>query len=230
MKIDIITLFPGMFAGPFNDSIIKIAREKKLVKIKIHNLRKWAKDKHKTVDNRPYGGGKGMLLMVEPIFEALKAIAPKAKTHKTKTILLSPQGKTLTQKKAKELAKLDHIMLIAGHYEGFDERIREYLIDEEISIGNYVLTGGELPAMTIVDAIVRLIPGVLDKEATENESFSKKDLLDYPQYTRPSDFKGWEVPEVLLSGNHAEIEKWRKEKSVEKTKKARPDLIEKTNR
>lgn len=225
MKIDIITLFPGMFAGPFNDSIIKIAREKKLVKIKIHNLRKWAKDKHKTVDDRPYGGGKGMLLMIGPIFEALKTIAPKAKAQKTKTILLSPQGKTFTQEKAKELAKLDHLVLIAGHYEGFDERIREYLIDEEISIGDYVLTGGELPAMTIVDAIVRLIPGVLDKEAKENESFSKKSLLDYPQYTRPSDFKGWEVPEVLLSGNHAEIEKWRKEKSIEKTKKARPDLI-----
>lgn len=230
MKIDIITLFPGMFAGPFNDSIIKIAIEKKLVKIKIHNLRKWAKDKHKTVDNRPYGGGKGMVLMIGPIFEALKTIAPKAKTQKTKTILLSPQGKTFTQKKAKELAKLDHLVLIAGHYEGFDERIREKLIDEEISIGDYVLTGGELPAMTVIDSIVRLIPGVLDKEATDNESFSKNDLLDYPQYTRPSDFKGWEVPEILLSGNHAEIEKWRKEKSIEKTKKARPDLVEKTNR
>jgi tRNA (guanine37-N1)-methyltransferase len=225
MKIDIITLFPGMFAGPFNDSIVKIARREKLVKIKIHNLRKWAKDKHKTVDDRPYGGGKGMVFMIKPVFEALKAIAPKAKAQKTKTILLSPQGKTFTQKKAKELAKLDHLVLIAGHYEGFDERIREYLIDEEISVGDYVLTGGELPAMTVVDAIVRLIPGVLDKEATENESFSKKDLLDYPQYTRPSDFKGWEVPEILLSGNHAEIKKWRKEKSVEKTKKARPDLI-----
>ena len=225
MKIDIITLFPGMFAGPFNDSIVKIAREKKLVKIKIHNLRKWAKDKHKTVDDRPYGGGKGMVFMIKPVFEALKAIAPKAKAQKTKTILLSPQGKTFTQEKAKELAKLDHLVLIAGHYEGFDERIREYLIDEEISIGDYVLTGGELPAMTVVDTVIRLIPGVLDKEAKENESFSKEDLLDYPQYTRPSDFKGWEVPEILLSGNHAEIEKWRKEKSVEKTKKARPDLI-----
>jgi len=230
MKIDIITLFPSMFAGPFNDSIVKIAKEKKLVKIKMHNLRKWAKDKHNTVDDRPYGGGKGMVLMIGPIFEALKAIAPKAKAQKTKTILLSPQGKTFTQEKAKELAKLDHLVFIAGHYEGFDERIRGYLIDEEISIGDYVLTGGELPAMTIIDAVVRLIPGVLDKEAKENESFSKKGLLDYPQYTRPSDFKGWEVPEVLLSGNHAEIEKWRKEKSVEKTKKARPDLLKKTSR
>ena len=230
MKIDIITLFPGMFAGPFNDSIVKIAKEKELVKIKIHNLRKWARDKHKTVDGRPYGGGKGMVFMIEPIFEALKAIAPKAKAQKTKTILLSPQGKTFTQKKAKELAKLDHLVLIAGHYEGFDERIRENLIDEEISIGDYVLTGGELPTMTVIDAVVRLIPGVLDKEAKENESFSKKNLLDYPQYTRPSDFKGWEVPEILLSGNHAEIEKWRKKKSVEKTKKVRPDLIKKTSR
>jgi tRNA (guanine37-N1)-methyltransferase len=230
MKIDIITLFPGMFAGPFNDSIVKIAKEKKLVKIKIHNLRKWAKDKHKTVDDRPYGGGKGMVLMIAPIFEALKAIAPKAKAQKTKTILLTPQGKTFTQEKAKEFAKLDQLVLIAGHYEGFDERIRENIIDEEISIGDYVLTGGEIPAMTVIDAVVRLIPGVLDKEAKENESFSKKGLLDYPQYTRPSDYKGWEVPEVLLSGNHAEIEKWRKEKSVEKTKKSRPDLIKKTSR
>ena len=225
MKIDIITLFPGMFAGPFNESIIKRAKEKKLVTIKLHNLRKWSKDSHNSVDDRPYGGGKGMVLMIEPIFEALKAIAPKAKAHKTKTILLSPQGKTLTQKKARELAKLDHLVLIAGHYEGFDERIRENLIDEEISVGDYVLTGGELPTMTIVDAVVRLIPGVLDKEATENESFSKKDLLDYPQYTRPSVYKEWEVPEVLLSGDHAEIKKWRKEKSIEKTKKTRPDLL-----
>lgn len=225
MKIDIITLFPGMFAGPFNESIVKIAKEKKLVTIKLHNLRKWSKDSHNSVDDRPYGGGKGMVLMIEPIFEALKAIAPKAKTHKTKTILLSPQGKTFTQKKAKELAKLDHLVLIAGHYEGFDERIRENLIDEEISVGDYVLTGGELPTMTIVDAVVRLIPGVLDKEATKNESFSKKDLLDYPQYTRPSVYKGWEVPEVLLSGDHAEIKKWRKEKSIEKTKKTRPNFL-----
>ena len=225
MKIDIITLFPGMFAGPFNDSIVKIAKEKKLVTIKLHNLRKWSKDSHNSVDDRPYGGGKGMVLMIEPIFEALKAIAPKAKTHKTKTILLSPQGNTFTQQKAKELAKLDHLVLISGHYEGFDERIRENLIDEEISVGDYVLTGGELPTMTIVDAVVRLIPGVLDKEATKNESFSKNDLLDYPQYTRPSVYKGWEVPEVLLSGDHAEIKKWRKEKSIEKTKKTRPNLL-----
>lgn len=224
MKIDIITLFPGMFVGPLNDSMVKIAKEKGVIEIKAHNLRKWAKDKHRTLDDRPYGGGKGMVLMVEPIFEALKSIAPKKKAHKSKTILLSPQGKTFTQKKAQELSKLDHIVLIAGHYEGFDERIREHLIDEEISIGDYVLTGGELPAMVIIDSIVRLIPGVLEEEAKKNESFSKN-VLDYPQYTRPADFKGWEVPEVLLSGDHAEIEKWRKEKSLEKTKKIRPDLI-----
>jgi tRNA (guanine37-N1)-methyltransferase len=224
MKIDIITLFPGMFVGPLNDSMVKIAKEENLVEIKTHNLRKWARDKHKTLDDRPYGGGKGMVLMVEPIFEALKAISPKDKAQKSKTILLSPQGKTFTQKKAKALAKLDHLVLIAGHYEGFDERIREHLIDEEISIGDYVLTGGELPAMVIVDSIVRLMPGVLEEEAKRNESFSK-DVLDYPQYTRPADFKGWEVPEVLLSGNHAEIERWRKKKSLEKTKKVRPDLI-----
>ncbi len=226
MKVDIITLFPGMFVGPLNDSIVKIAKEKNLVKIKAHNLRKWAKDKHRTLDDRPYGGGKGMVLMVEPIFEALKKIAPKGKSQKSKTILLSPQGKTFTQKKAEELAKLDHIVLIAGHYEGFDERIRDHLIDEEISIGDYVLTGGELPAMVVIDSVVRLIPGVLEEEAKRNESFSKN-TLDYPQYTRPADFKGWKVPEVLLSGDHAEIEKWREEKSLEKTKRVRPDLIKK---
>lgn len=227
MKIDIITLFPEMFGGPLGTSMVKKAKDGGLVKIKIHNLRKWTKDKHKTVDNRPFGGGKGMILMIEPVFEALKEISQKGKSQKSKIILLSPQGKPFAQKKAESLVKLDHLVLIAGHYEGFDERIREHLIDEEISIGDYVLTGGEIPAMVIVDSIVRLIPGVLEKQAKENESFSKKGLLDYPQYTRPADYKGWLVPEVLLSGNHKDIEKWRKEKSEENTKKKRPDIIKK---
>jgi tRNA (guanine37-N1)-methyltransferase len=227
MKFDILTVFPEMFGGPLDTSMIKKAKDKGLVKIKIHNLRKWAKDAHKTVDDRPYGGGKGMIFMVEPIFEALKYFSPKDKTKKSKVILLSPQGKVFNQKKAQKLAKLDRLILLAGHYEGFDERIREHLIDEEISIGDYILTGGELPAMVIVDSVVRLLPGVLDKEAIEHESFSPSILLDYPTYTRPADFKGWKVPEVLLSGDHAEIKKWRKEKSIARTKKKRPDLAEK---
>lgn len=224
MKIDILTLFPKMFKGPFDESIIKRAQEKSLVEINVHDLRKWGLEKRKTVDDRPYGGGVGMVLMVEPIYKALKDL----KTKNSKVILLSPQGKTFNQKSAERLAKSEHLILVAGHYEGFDERIREHLIDEEISIGDYILTGGELPAMVLTDAIVRLIPSVLEKEeAIQFESFSKRGLLEYPQYTRPADFKAWKVPEILLSGNHQEIEKWRKEKSFKKTKKTRPDLLKK---
>ncbi|MGB6881840.1 MAG: tRNA (guanosine(37)-N1)-methyltransferase TrmD, partial [Microgenomates group bacterium] len=202
MKIDIITLFPKMFKGPFDESIIKRAQEKSLVEINIHDLRKWGLEKRKTVDDRPYGGGVGMVLIVEPIYNALEEL----KTDKAKVILLSPQGKTFNQKSAERLAKSKHLILVAGHYEGFDERIREHLIDEEISIGDYVLTGGELPAMILTDAIVRLIPDVLEKEeATQFESFTKEGLLEYPQYTKPADFKGWKVPKILLSGNHQEI-------------------------
>lgn len=226
MKIDILTLFPEMFGGPLGTSMIKKAKDEGLVDIKVHNLRKWAKDKHKTADDRPFGGGLGMVLMIEPIFNALKDLKKPIANHKSHIVLLSPQGKTLSQKKAQKLSKLDHLIIIAGHYEGFDERIREQLIDEEISIGDYILTGGEIPAMVVVDCIVRLIPGVLEKEAVKNESFSKtKKMLDYPQYTRPADFKGWKVPDVLLSGNHAEIDKWRNKKALEKTEKVRPDLL-----
>lgn len=255
MKIDILTLFPEMFKGPFDESIIKRAQEKGLVKINIHNLRKWAKDKHKTVDDRPYGGGTGMILMVEPIYNALKDLCRQKEKFKTsqntamavnceeKVILLTPQGKVLNQKMARRFSKLDHLILICGHYEGVDERVREYLVDEEVSIGDYILTGGELPAMVLVDAVTRLIPGVLKKEeAIQFESFSKlkiafrrnpakqanskiENLLEYPQYTRPSNFKGWKVPKILLSGNHKKIEEWRKKQALEKTKKQRPDLI-----
>jgi len=233
MKIDILTLFPEMFKGPFDTSMLKKAQDDGLVEINIHNLRNWTKDKHKTVDDRPYGGGKGMVLRVDIVDAAISnfqfSISNKSKR---KTILLSPQGKVFNQKKAVRLSKLDQLILIAGHYEGFDERIREHLVDEEISIGDYVLTGGELPAMVIVDSVVRLLPGVLDKEAVEHESFSSlkienskiENLLDYPTYTRPADFKDWKVPDVLLSGNHAEIEKWRKKESENRTKKKRPDL------
>ncbi|MBI2405946.1 tRNA (guanosine(37)-N1)-methyltransferase TrmD [Candidatus Microgenomates bacterium] len=241
MKIDIITLFPDMFLGPFNESILRRAQDKSLVEINIHNLRKWAIDTHRTVDDKPYGGGVGMVLMVEPIHQALQAL--RTTNSQPHTILLDPAGIPFNQIKAQELSKLDHLILIAGHYEGVDERVKEHLVDEELSIGDYVLTGGELPAMVVVDAVVRLIPGVLEKpEATQFESFSpitnhpaegearqgRQSLittLEYPQYTRPENFKGWKVPQILLSGNHKEIEKWRSEHALEKTKKRRPDLL-----
>lgn len=228
MKIDILTLFPEMFDGPFEHSIVKRAKEKDLVEIKVHNLRDWAEDKHNQVDDKPYGGGTGMVLMVEPIYNAIQELN---ESHSARTILLTPQGKVFKQETAEEFAKEDHLIFLAGHYEGIDERVREHLIDEEISIGDYVLTGGELPAMVVTDAIVRLVPGVLEKkEAVKIESFRKlkgKRVLEYPQYTRPKEFKGWEVPEVLLSGDHKKIEKWRNKKSLEKTKEKRPDLLEK---
>lgn len=210
-----------MFKGPFEESIIKRAQEKGLVEIKIYDLRNWAKDKHKTVDDRPYGGGVGMVLMVEPVYQALEDL----KIQNSRTVLLDPGGESFTQKKAQKLSQAGHLILIAAHYEGVDQRIREHLIDEEISIGDYVLTGGELPAMVLTDAITRLIPGVLEKaEATQKESFSE-DLLEYHQYTRPENFKEWKVPEVLLSGNHKKIEDWRQTMAKERTKKNRPDLL-----
>lgn len=230
MRIDILTLFPKMFQGPFKESIIQRARDKSLVEIQIHDLRSWATDKHRTVDDRPYGGGVGMLLMVEPVDAALKKLRQK----KTRIILLDAAGEKFSQKKASDLSRLDHIIFIAGHYEGVDERIKEHLVDEEISIGDYILTGGELPAMVVVDAVVRLIPGVLEKpEATQYESFSNlptshlsHPTLEYPQYTRPENFQGWGVPKVLLGGNHKEIDKWRLKRAIERTKKLRPDLLQ----
>jgi len=221
MKIDIITLFPDMFKGPFDESILRRALDKSLIEINIHNLRKWTSDKRGTVDDRPYGGGVGMVIMVEPIVKAIKEI----KKENSKIFLLSPRGKVWKQDLALEYSKLDHLILICGHYEGVDERVREF-IDEEISIGDFVLTGGEIPAMVITDSIVRLISGVLEKpQATKLESFSDSKLLEHPQYTHPEDFNGLKVPSVLLSGNHAEIEKWRNEKAFEITKKVRPDLL-----
>jgi tRNA (guanine37-N1)-methyltransferase len=239
MKIDILTLFPKMFTGPFDESIVRRAREKSLVEIAIHDLRDWGEGERKTVDDRPYGGGTGMILRVDIIDSALRNLKLKVsnplrgKSEKLKVILLDAGGGKFTQQKAAEFAKLEHLVLIAGHYEGIDARVGEHLVDEVISIGDYVLTGGEIPAMVITDAIVRLIPGVLQKPAaTEFESFSPNTvysplhtLLEHPQYTRPEEYKGWKVPDVLLSGNHAEIEKWRKEEASKKTKKVRPDLV-----
>jgi len=232
MKIDILTIFPEMFAGPFSESILRRAQEKKLVEIKIHNLRKWAKDKRGTVDDRLYGGGVGMVMMVTPIAEAIEELKAKSLKLTAKVVLLSPRGKQWKQKMAQEYSKLDHLILICGHYEGVDERVRQ-LADEEISLGDFVLTGGEIPAIAIVDSIVRLIPSVLEKsDATQVESFSNIEypisnikLLEYPQYTRPENFKGQKVPKILLSGNHAEIKEWRQKEALKITKKNRPDLL-----
>jgi tRNA (guanine37-N1)-methyltransferase len=222
MKVDVLTLFPGMFSGPLDESIIKRARAAGLLDFTIHNLRDYAHDRHRTVDDRPFGGGPGMLLKPEPIFEAVEAIA----REKTRVILVSPSGRKFSQEIARELAQEEHLLMVCGHYEGFDERIRQELADDELSIGDYVLTNGALPVMVIVDAVTRLIPGALgDDESSREESFSQG-LLEYPQYTRPAVFRGLSVPEVLLSGNHAEIARWRAEQSRQRTQERRPDLLE----
>lgn len=216
MKINFLTLFPNFYVPFKNESITKRAIESGALEVNVIDIRDFTTNKHNKVDDIVYGGGKGMLLMVEPVDRALETV-------KGKKILMSPQGSKFTQAKALELSKEDEITLIAGHYEGFDERIRS-LVDEEISIGDYVLTGGELPSMVIADAVTRLIKGVIKEESHLNDSF-QNNLLDFPQYTRPREYKGMKVPEVLLNGNHAEIEKWRKEKQLEKTKRVRPDII-----
>jgi tRNA (guanine37-N1)-methyltransferase len=221
MKVDVLTLFPAMFAGPLDESIIKRARTAGLLDLRIHNLRDYAHDRHKTVDDRPFGGGPGMLLKPEPIFEAVEALA----RENTRVILLSPAGRQFNQSIARELAGMDDLLLITGHYEGFDERIRQELADDELSIGDYVLTNGALPAMVIIDTVARLLPGVLgDDQSAHEESFSAG-LLEYPQYTRPAEFRGMKVPEILLSGNHAEIARWRAEQSRNVTEQRRPDLL-----
>jgi tRNA (guanine37-N1)-methyltransferase len=221
MKIDVLTLFPAMFAGPLDESIVKRARDAGLLDLKIHNLRDWTHDRHKTVDDRPFGGGPGMLLKPEPLFEAIESL----KREKTRVILLSPAGRQFNQAIARELAQAEDLLLITGHYEGFDERVRERLADDELSIGDYVLTNGALPAMVVIDAVTRLLPGALgDDESSHDESFSHG-LLEYPQYTRPAEFRGMKVPDVLVSGNHAEIEKWRREQAKLRTNERRPDLM-----
>jgi len=215
IKFDILTIFPKIFDSYFDESILKRAQEKELIKINIHDLRGYTTDKHKTVDDRPYGGGPGMILMVEPIAKALQALKRNKKSEirnqKRRTIMLTPAGKKFTQREAERLAKYDQIVLLCGRYEGFDARI-DKLVDEKISIGDYVLAGGELPALVVVEAVARQVPDVVGHEhALDEETFSKDlDYIEYPQYTRPEDFKGQKVPKVLLSGNHAEISKWRK--------------------
>jgi len=225
MRIDIITIFPKMFAPVLNESIVKRAQNKGKVKIYIHNLRDYSADKHKKVDGRPFGGGSGMVMRPEPIFRAVENIKSGVRRQASGVILLCPQGERLSQNVAKRLAKYKHLILICGHYEGIDERVRQYLVDEEVSIGDYVLTGGELPAMVLVDCLVRLIPGVLgDKNSLNFESFAGN-LLEYPQYTRPANYRKMKAPAILLSGNHKKIAEWRKSQAMKITKKKRPDLL-----
>ncbi|MBI5149307.1 MAG: tRNA (guanosine(37)-N1)-methyltransferase TrmD [Candidatus Omnitrophica bacterium] len=222
MRFDIITIFPEMFTPVLNESIVKRAQEKKKVAIRVHDLRKYTKDKHKKVDDRPFGGGPGMVMTPQPFFDAVKKIKGR---RKAKVVLMSPSGKRLTQKLARELAKQKNLIVLCGHYEGVDERVREKVVDEEVSIGDYVLTGGEIPAMVIIDCVTRLIPGVVGKEASlEDESF-ERDMLEYPHYTRPANFRGTKVPDVLLSGNHKAISEWRKQQALRVTRRNRPDLI-----
>ena len=226
MRFDIMTLFPDLVRGILSESIIGRAQKSGAIEVYAHNIRDYSKDKHRRVDDTPYGGGKGMLMMAPPIYDCYQAIAdsfPDAQARRV--VYLSPRGKVFDQKKARELASCDHLILLCGHYEGVDTRIIEEIVDEEISIGDFVLTGGELPACLVVDAVARLVEGVLaDPECYEKESLSSG-LLEYPQYTRPVEFHGRAVPDVLLSGHHANIEKWRAEQSVELTRRMRPDLL-----
>ena len=225
IRFDILSIFPEMFASPLHCSIVKRAREKGLVEIHLHNIRDYAEDKHKMTDDAPYGGGGGMVMKVEPIDRALASILPEKEG--ILTVLLSPQGETFSQKMAEEMSLRSRIVLICGHYEGVDERVRDHLVDKEVSMGDYILTGGELSAMIMIDAISRLVPGVLgNSESASSDSFSMG-LLEYPHYTRPSDYRGWPVPEVLLSGNHREILAWRRKESLRRTYVRRPDLLEK---
>ena len=219
MKIEILTLFPEMFS-PLNSSILKRAVDNHILEFNLVNIRDFSKDKHKKCDDYPFGGGAGMLMSVQPIYDAIKSV----QKENSKIIFPSPRGAKFDHKKAKELSSFEHLIFVCGHYEGVDERIFELFDMEEISLGDYVLTGGELPSMVMIDSLSRFVDGVISKESLENESFSNG-LLEYPQYTRPAVFEGIKVPEVLLSGNHQEVEKWRKEESLKRTKKSRKDLL-----
>ncbi|CAM2898104.1 tRNA (guanosine(37)-N1)-methyltransferase TrmD [Paenibacillus sediminis] len=228
MRVDVLTLFPEMFDGVFSSSILGKARDKGLVSLNAINFRQYAGNKHGTVDDTPYGGGGGMVLKPEPIFTAVEDLLANRSDQESapRIILMCPQGETFTQKKAEELSKEEHLIFICGHYEGYDERIRQHLVTDELSIGDYVLTGGELPAMVVVDSVVRLLPGVLGNETSAvTDSFSTG-LLEYPHYTRPPEFRGMKVPDVLLSGHHANIEAWRRQQSLLRTLERRPELLE----
>ncbi len=229
MRIDILTLFPNMFSGPFAESIVKRAMDRKLISIIIHNLRDWGSGKHRVVDDYPFGGGTGMVMKPEPLFEATEAIKAESGRSSAPVILLTPQGRVFNQRIAAELAALGQLVLICGHYEGIDERVREHVATDEISIGDYVLTGGELAAMVVIDAVVRQLPGVLGSEESAKDDSHTSGLLEYPQYTRPQTYRGWGVPQVLLSGNHAQIANWRREQSILRTLSRRPELLEKAD-
>lgn len=221
MKVDVLTLFPAMFAGPLDESILRRARESGRLELILHDLRDWTHDRHRTVDGTPYGGGPGMVLKPEPIFEAIDELA----NDTTQVVMLTPQGESFGQPKARALSAHEHLLLLCGSYEGFDERIRTR-VHHEISIGDYVLTNGALPAMVVIDAVTRLLPGVLGDDASSVEESFSESTLDYPQYTRPAEYRGLEVPEVLQNGNHAAIEQWRREQAEQRTRERRPDLLE----
>jgi tRNA (guanine37-N1)-methyltransferase len=233
MRIDIVTLFPEICRAPLSESMMKRAQENRIVELHIHNLRDWTTDKHHVVDDAPFGGGQGMVMKPEPIFSAVedlkrrtsKAKEPKVENRKSKVVLMSPGGRQFDQETARQLSQEPHLIIISGHYEGVDHRVIEHLIDQEISIGDYVLTNGAIAAVVLVDSIVRLLPGTLGHEQSAADDSFSNGLLEAPQYTRPADFRGWKIPEVLLSGNHAEIAKWRKEQAIKRTRENRPDLF-----
>jgi tRNA (guanine37-N1)-methyltransferase len=218
LEIDIVTLFPDFFKGPLEESLIEKAQKKGLVKIRVHNLRDYTHDKHQTADDKPFGGGPGMVMKPEPIFECIESIRKKGWV-----VLMDPQGEPLTQKRAKELSSRKHLILICGHYEGIDQRVKDHLVDQEISVGDFITMGGEAPALCVTESVMRLVPGVIgNSESLAEETFEEG--LEYPHYTRPRDFRGWEVPEVLISGNHKEVKKWREKMGRQNTQKKRPDL------
>jgi tRNA (guanine37-N1)-methyltransferase len=228
LKIDIVTLFPEICRAPLGESIMKRAQEKGIVDLNVHNLRDWTTDKHHIVDDAPFGGGQGMVMKPEPIFAAVEDIRDQTSTIKpqtSKVVLMSPAGRRFDQQMAAELSGESHLIIICGHYEGVDHRVIEHLVDAEISIGDYVLTNGAIAAVVLVDAIVRLLPGVLGHEQSAVDDSFSRGLLEAPQYTRPAEFRGWKVPDVLLSGNHAEIETWRREQALKRTRENRPDLL-----
>lgn len=225
MKIDVLTLFPEMFTGVFTSSILGKAQQKGIVQLEAINFRQYANNKHNTVDDYPYGGGGGMVLKAEPVFTAVEELQAKLE-EQPRIILMCPQGERYSQKKAEELSESKHLIFICGHYEGYDERIRQHLVTDEISVGDYVLTGGELPAMTVIDSVVRLLPGALGNETSAVTDSYSTGLLEYPHYTRPAQFREWKVPDELLSGHHAKIEQWRREQSLLRTLQRRPDLLE----
>jgi len=226
MKMDILTLFPEICRAPLSESMMKRAQENKIVELQIHNLRDWTTDKHHIVDDAPFGGGQGMVLKPEPIFAAVEDLKARNANRETRVVLMSPAGKRLNQKLAADLSRESHLIIICGHYEGVDHRVIEHLVDLEVSIGDYVLTNGAIAAVVLVDAIVRLLPGVLGHEQSAADDSFSIGSLEAPQYTRPSEFRGWKVPDVLLSGNHAEIANWRREQALKRTKQNRPDLLD----